>query len=135
MLKSKKYAPKKSVSNKKFSFGPVDKGNKERKILYDSTWRKYRVIFLSINKECYACGEAATLIDHIVAHKNDEVLFESTTNHLPMCSKCHSQVTNLFDKHDTPKTQEKIAWINELRLARGIKVSVKVLPRYGKKQT
>lgn len=133
MKKSKAYKPKTSSTNKVFTpNGKVDQGNPDRKLLYDREWYVYRKIFLSVNKFCYVCNEKAEVVDHIVAHKNDIVLFKSVTNHLPMCSRCHSTITASFDKFVPPKTTAKIDWINEQRKIRGISTSVRVLPKYGR---
>ena len=131
MEKSKSYQSRKKTGNKVFSLRPADTGNKERKQLYDSTWYKYRLIFLKVNKFCYVCGEKSTIVDHVIAHKNDEALFKDTKNHIPLCTKCHNTATGSFDHFPIPKTQEKLQWMYDLRKAKNITILVKPLPRYG----
>ena len=61
---------------------------------YDARWRKYRKSFLSRYPWCTTCLEkdiieAATVVDHIKAHKGDMVLFWQKGNHQGMCKTCH----------------------------------------------
>jgi 5-methylcytosine-specific restriction endonuclease McrA len=103
--------------------------------MYDSVWEAYRRRFLAINKECYACGQPATVVDHLKPHQGDEQLFKKTDNHIPLCVTCHNTVTSLFDRRyqaGNPIT-EKIQWLNRRRQAREgwLPRRVKVLPTYG----
>jgi len=106
---------------------------KSRDNMYKSTdWFVYRKAFLSINKSCYCCGHPATVVDHIVAAKDDRELFEKLDNHLPLCHICHNTITALFDRHAKQKLKEKLEWIAEKRKIHGINIVVKVLPKFGK---
>lgn len=46
---------------------------------------------------------------------------------IPMCDSCHSIVTQLFDKHEIPKTEEKLKWISKKRLETDTTVRSKVV--------
>ncbi|RFB28226.1 HNH endonuclease [Brevibacillus sp. VP] len=65
---------------------------------YDSRWRKARKSFLSSNPLCVHCKEqrkltAATVIDHIIPHKGDMVLFWDENNWQSLCASCHNRKT------------------------------------------
>lgn len=105
---------------------------KDRDALYDSTWSLYSKIFLNVNKFCYACGEKATVCDHLRPHKGDKELFTMRNNHIPLCKMHHDKITALFDRHEPPKFQEKLEYLASVRLSTGTTLSVKVLPKYGK---
>ena len=72
--------------------------------LYKSTaWRKGRLAFLCQNPLCVWCLKSgrtteATVVDHIVDHHGDLVLFFSWANWQPLC-KAH---------HDSTKQRETI---------------------------
>jgi 5-methylcytosine-specific restriction endonuclease McrA len=120
MKKAKVFSPPKSTNNKKFS-------NKPPSMYKTINWVEYRNKFLSANKECYACGERSTVVDHIVSHKGDEGKFWDKYNFIPLCKKCHDTITGFFDRHNPPKTEEKLKWLNIKRLATGTCISVKVI--------
>ena len=61
---------------------------------YDERWRKYRKYFLDLHPICNICKtELATVVDHIVPHKGDMVLFWDKTNHQALCKRCHDVKT------------------------------------------
>ncbi|MCM2532556.1 HNH endonuclease [Neobacillus pocheonensis] len=64
---------------------------------HDTKWRTYRIDFLKRNPTCISCGEKATVVDHIIAHKGDKDLFWARFNHQAMCASCHSRKTVLED--------------------------------------
>ncbi len=69
---------------------------------YDARWRSYRLVFLSRNPLCVECQTvgrvaAATVVDHIKAHKGDQQLFWETTNHRAVCKPCHDRRTDEGD--------------------------------------
>lgn len=102
--------------------------------MYNYAWESYRKRFLAINHECYACGENATVVDHLKPHQGDEILFKKTDNHIPLCERCHNTVTMKFDKKYKPgySMTPKIEWLNRKRIPGGkweFK-RVKVLTRY-----
>lgn len=125
MKKIKMFTPTKAVGSKKFNIrSHID-------AMYDSVWESYSKAFLAINSVCYSCGSVAQAVDHVVAHKGDAVLFKKTDNHIPLCHKCHNTVTTLFDRHQVPKTENKLKWIYANRVRNNVSVRVKVLPKYG----
>lgn len=103
--------------------------NRDR--LYDDVWKKYKIIFLNVNKHCYACGKHAQVVDHIIAHKGKENLFSDVKNHMPLCHQCHNFITAKFDHEEIPKIKEKIEWIENMRKQNSLSSSIKILPRYG----
>ena len=55
-------------------------------------------MFLKRNPLCVACRaegrlECATVVDHIVPHKGDPILFWDRTNWQSMCKSCHDAKT------------------------------------------
>lgn len=100
----------------------------------NTEWRNYRAKFLAINSECYACGEPATVVDHLVPHKGDVELFKKTDNHIPLCMQHHNFVSAKFDtKYVIGGTiEEKVTWLNGMRISiyKGTPKPVKVLARY-----
>lgn len=119
MKKSKSYRPA-SAGNKKFA----------KKRLYDNvTWTEYSIRFLSHNPKCYACGERARVVDHVIAAKGDVVKFWEVTNLIPLCLSDHNTITALFDRHVVPKTEEKMKWIQAKRIEKDVSVRVKIVPK------
>ena len=124
MKRPKSFSPSRKSKGKKFN------GRLDRDMLYDSAWKRYRAIFLNVNKKCYSCSEEANVVDHIVAHKGCSKLFKDTKNHLPLCKKCHDIITALFDRHEKPKVIEKLEWIKKNRDDMSVKVTVKEVSTY-----
>ena len=127
MKRSKKYVPlhKAYVSKK------VIKGDEHIRALYDSAeWKYYRSKFLAVNRKCYACGETATVVDHLVPHKGDISLFWGEGNFLPLCKKHHDQVTNQFDKYFVAggSVTKKVEFLQGYRFMADITFKVKVVP-------
>jgi 5-methylcytosine-specific restriction enzyme A len=65
---------------------------------YDGKWRKARIRFLALNPICVIClreGKvtAATVVDHIVAHKGNKDLFWDRSNWQAACKPCHDAKT------------------------------------------
>lgn len=65
---------------------------------YGRRWQERRRIFLSKSENalCRPCSKknppqvtAATVVDHITAHKGDHVLFWDENNWQPSCQPCH----------------------------------------------
>lgn len=77
---------------------------KERR-MYDSVrWRKARTRHLNEFPLCVLCARqgidtAATVVDHIVEHKGDYVLFWDQDNWQSLCASCHSGIKRLQDNH------------------------------------
>lgn len=89
--------------------------------MYDKDWERYRVRFLKVNHECYACGTTAIVVDHLVPHQGDERLFRKLDNHIPLCIVCHNTVTTKFDRKYVAGTpiEEKVKWLNLRRIPGG----------------
>lgn len=118
--------------NHRRSAGREFRHNQDHKNLYNHEWEKYRLKFLRINCECYACGSAATVVDHLIPHQKDIVLFKKTDNHIPLCASCHNKITALFDRRyraGNPITK-KLEWLSFQRGQRGLSRRVKVMPSY-----
>jgi len=100
--------------------------------LYDGDWEKYRVKFLDINPRCYACGERATVVDHLVPHQGDVVLFKKRDNHIPLCKSCHDTITAIHDRRYRPGNpiDRKLLWFANKRSLKDLSFRVKVLPTY-----
>ncbi|QHI99350.1 HNH endonuclease [Xylophilus rhododendri] len=69
---------------------------------YDSAWQRAREGFLRAHPLCASCEKAdlvtpATVVDHIVPHRNDKVLFWTRSNWQPLCKKCHDIKTATED--------------------------------------
>jgi 5-methylcytosine-specific restriction protein A len=63
---------------------------------YDARWRAYRKQYLAQHPLCTPCQEEgrltpATVVDHIRAHKGDQVLFWDPTNHRAVCAPHHDE--------------------------------------------
>lgn len=60
---------------------------------YDGRWRKESKAFLALNPWCVNLGEGCTrlavLVDHVVPHKGDMILFWRRDNWQPLCKHCH----------------------------------------------
>lgn len=63
---------------------------------YDGRWRKERGAFLLAYPLC-ACGEAATMVDHIEPHGGDPVKFWDRSNWQPLCKDCHDSKSATYD--------------------------------------
>lgn len=65
-----------------------------RSPLYNSAqWKKKSKEFLVKNPYCCVCGDYATVVDHIIPHRNDLTLFWDEDNWRPMCKSCHDKKT------------------------------------------
>lgn len=65
---------------------------------YDAKWRKSRVLFLKLHPLCKYCLNegritAATVVDHIIPHKGNRVLFWDRNNWQPLCKQHHDRKT------------------------------------------
>ncbi len=69
---------------------------------YNARWRRYREQYLRRHPLCVECLErgvltAATVVDHIIAHRGDYALFWSPENHRALCKSDHDRKTVLED--------------------------------------
>lgn len=65
---------------------------------YDRKWRRYRAAYLSAHPLCARCARlgmvtVATVVDHIIPHRGDPILFWLPSNHQPLCKVCHDRKT------------------------------------------
>jgi len=65
---------------------------------YDARWRKARALFLSQHPLCAECRKnrvltPATVVDHIVPHRGNAVLFWDIKNWQPLCKDCLDRKT------------------------------------------
>lgn len=124
MKKPKNFRPKVGTGN---SFNP--RRNRDR--LYGAEWNKYRATFLKVNPRCYACGDKATVVDHLKAHKGDVKLFKQVDNHIPLCKFDHDTITAKFDRIEPPNLDGKLRYLADRRVQTATDITVKVLPRFG----
>lgn len=98
--------------------GKAFNGRKKIDSMYDGAWEKYRERFLRINPYCYACGEYANVVDHLMPHQGDERLFKKLDNHIPLCTRCHNTATTLFDRkyRSGNSITPKIQWLSRNRV-------------------
>jgi hypothetical protein len=92
-------------------------------------WKEYSKRFLAINPKCYACGSKSEHTDHVKGHNGNEELFWKTDNLMPLCQKCHSTVTGLFDRKKPQNLQGKLRWVSKSRAMNALSFPVKVVPR------
>lgn len=71
---------------------------------YDARWEVERVAFLRSHPFCRRCEletpgsiQPATVVDHVVPHKGDEVLFWDQANWQPLCKPHHDRKTATED--------------------------------------
>lgn len=67
-------------------------------LLYGRRWQKQRAAFLQAHPLCVDCQRegrvtAATIVDHVIAHKGDERLFWDQSNWAALCASHHSAKT------------------------------------------
>jgi len=65
---------------------------------YNSRWRKARIIYLKEHPLCVECLKEniiteATVVDHIIPHRGDMVLFWNELNWQAKCKSCHDRKT------------------------------------------
>lgn len=84
------------------------------KDLYNSRrWADLRGSVLREQPLCIRCRQkgirrAATVVDHIVSHRNDKELFFQRTNLQSLCKSCHDNKTLKEDAPESIKLQRKI---------------------------
>jgi len=75
------------------------------KKLYGSRWRKVRLVYLSVHPLCVICKRegrltAADVIDHVVPHRGDKILFWDESNWQSLCKSCHDRKTMTEDRYE-----------------------------------
>lgn len=66
--------------------------------VYGKRWQRERKAFLNLNPLCVYClrrGKTApaTVVDHIVPHRNDMLIFWDSVNWQALCKPCHDRKT------------------------------------------
>ncbi|UVC13519.1 HNH endonuclease [Mesorhizobium onobrychidis] len=64
---------------------------------YDGDWQTARAKHLASHPQCVDCGEAATLVDHIVSIRRAPYRRLDPTNFASMCAGCHGRKTAAVD--------------------------------------
>lgn len=70
---------------------------------YDSRWQAVSAGHLRKRPLCVCCAAngrttAATLVDHIVPHRGDKVLFWASDNRQGLCANCHSRIKSRLER-------------------------------------
>jgi 5-methylcytosine-specific restriction enzyme A len=65
------------------------------KFYSSSAWQQLRRTFLAVYPNCNACGEKATVADHILPRRSHSELALDSSNLQPLCASCHSRKTGL----------------------------------------
>ena len=65
---------------------------------YDARWQKARDLFLKHHPLCAFCQAEgkivpATVVDHIIPHRGNKVLFWDQMNWESLCKECHDKKT------------------------------------------
>lgn len=62
---------------------------------YDAKWRRESKAFIALDPWCVGLGPGctiiATLVDHVIPHRGDMVLFWDRKNWQPLCEHCHNK--------------------------------------------
>ena len=69
---------------------------------YTYKWQKARLAYLFLHPLCVECSDlglvvAATVVDHVMPHKGDQVLFWDQSNWQSLCATCHNRKTATKD--------------------------------------
>ena len=64
---------------------------------YNYAWQQARLVFLGENPLCKYCEHAgrvtaASIVDHVIPHRGDMVLFWDRSNWQSLCKPCHDVV-------------------------------------------
>ena len=73
---------------------------------YNSKWQTAREKFLAKHPLCVECYKKgvyvkATVVDHVVAHRGDQMLFWDESNWQALCKPCHDRKTRSEDSNPT----------------------------------
>ena len=65
---------------------------------YGARWQRERLVYLNHHPLCVVCErrgitKAATIVDHIIPHRGNDVLFWDVANWQPLCASHHSEKT------------------------------------------
>ena len=67
---------------------------------YGRRWQRARLLYLGNNPTCVTCKDqgkltAAGVVDHIIPHRDDRVLFWDVSNWQALCTRCHNRKSAL----------------------------------------
>lgn len=71
---------------------------------YDSKWRTASKRYLKASPLCVNCLKdnklvKATVVDHIIPHRGDKVLFWDESNWQSLCKRCHDRKTRTQEQY------------------------------------
>ena len=74
------------------------------KLGYNKAWEKARRVYLAEHPLCVKCAERgvytkATVVDHIIPHRGDRLLFWDKSNWQALCKYCHDKKTGDEDRY------------------------------------
>lgn len=74
------------------------KNKTEKYSLYNARWKRLRIKFLDEHPLCEECKRSgfvkeADIVDHIVPHRGDLILFWDEGNWQALCKPCHDRKT------------------------------------------
>lgn len=81
--------------------------------LYNYRWQQLRLHFLRAHPLCVMCERrgrlvAASVVDHVVPHKGNPVLFWDATNWQGLCASCHNSRKQMLEQPG--KVQPHASW-------------------------
>lgn len=73
---------------------------------YGYKWQKARAAYLKKHPLCVRCQQlgrttAASVVDHIIPHRNDKALFWDKNNWQSLCKHCHDSYKQRLEKSGT----------------------------------
>lgn len=71
----------------------VHRNKRALALMQSAAWRKARAEFLARHPFCVECGAPATVVDHIVPHRGDPIIFWDRRRWQSMCASCHGRKT------------------------------------------
>lgn len=86
----------------------INKRSNASKRGYGSRWRSSRDRFLKANPLCLYCLKEdrmikASVVDHVVPHRGDKILFWDETNWQALCEHHHNKKTRIQDQYQEYK--------------------------------
>lgn len=69
---------------------------------YGGRWEAERAAYLKVHRTCARCSSAATVVDHIIPHRQDQKLFWSRSNWQPLCTHHHSSAKQSEERRAKP---------------------------------
>lgn len=95
---SKLIDPKKKYCKEHEKLFPEYKRNTRKTNGYNKQWMRESKKFLATHPFCVRCKKAgrvtpATVVDHIIPHRNNKQLFWDRSNWQALCKPCHDKKT------------------------------------------